>query len=274
MASYIHPDNQSILWDALQESSMVARVFPAMDAQTEWFHDIIRTIYQRRMGGTPIALTVAQLEQCNRETIACMMQNLKERTAHDDHKYKLGVESHATRYTDNNTTRSGNIEALMAEQQRDLDRYVGEKRPPEIDFRVGVVDAPLDTADIESLLDDQKKQRMQIDTVPPPLAMTPHSVNTKSDIVAHEYPFPLAKEGSDLMQRIVSMEQHMLSIKQHIELSNHRIQFLEQMFGNNDADTSDETDHPLVREQLLDIREDPISDEDLDEDPDEDPAEV
>jgi hypothetical protein len=188
------------------------------------------------MGGTPIALTVAQLEQCNRETIACMMQNLKERTAHDDHKYKLGVESHATRYTDNNTTRSGNIEALMAEQQRDLDRYVGEKRPPEIDFRVGVVDAPLDTADIESLLDDQKKQRMQIDT---PL------IAVSNDYVLERPALATASSVQSIESRLASMEQHLASMKQDITSIDHRIQLLEQICRNNvviDIDDDDDDD--------------------------------
>ena len=190
MAQYILPENQRLLWDTLHESKLFARVFPQLYDQSAWFQQIVQGIYDQRMGGNPIPLSQAALEKYNRDTMMYMMQDLQQRQAHT-------VSQHTMIPAADLRKPRGDIEQRLAEHQRDLDHYLGEKRPTEIDFRmVDMVDTPLDTTDIEALLKQQKDQRMTIDNLsPPPLSPPPPPPILNSSMISTTSP-PLGSTTS------------------------------------------------------------------------------
>jgi len=180
MAQYIHPDNQSLLWDVLHASKLFVRVFPTANEQTAWFRDVMQTVYQQRIapsggnysaiGGQPVSLTPAMLETYNRETMAYMVQELQRRVQRPYERPHVNQGGSASLQipslnmipvADVRKPKS-DIEQRMAEHQRDFDHYLGEKRPTEIDFRMDQVDTPLDNTDIETLIKHQKEERMRL----------------------------------------------------------------------------------------------------------------
>jgi len=209
MALYIHPDNQTMLWDAIQVSELLPRVFPRPEDRAAWFRDGVRQIYQKRAGGKPVPLTPAQVAQLNRDTVGWLLGDLKTRAVrmaevhrHDENaRYKLGIDAVATRFQDTNpnpNTRTSfarsslitgdagdpntptptnpmymnlglnapanTVEARLAEQQRELDFYLGETRPAEIDFRASNADAPIEN--MEALVKQHLAERMAVAPLP------------------------------------------------------------------------------------------------------------
>jgi hypothetical protein len=190
MALYIHPDNQTMLWDAIQVSELLPRVFPRPEDRAAWFRDGVRQIYQKRAGGKPVPLTPAQVAQLNRDTVGWLLGDLKTRAVrtaevhrHDENaRYKLGIDAVATRFQDTNPNPNPNtptnpmymnlglnapantVEARLAEQQRELDFYLGETRPAEIDFRASNADAPIEN--MEALVKQHLAERMAIAPLP------------------------------------------------------------------------------------------------------------
>ena len=180
MAQYIHPDNQSLLWDVLHASKLFVRVFPTETEQMAWFRDVMQTVYQQRiapsggnysaMGGQPVSLTPAMLETYNRETMAYMVQELQHRVQkpyerpHENQGGSASLQIPSLNMIPVADVRKpkSDIEQRMAEHQRDFDHYLGEKRPTEIDFRMDQVDTPLDNTDIETLIKHQKEERMRL----------------------------------------------------------------------------------------------------------------
>jgi hypothetical protein len=178
MAQYIAPVNQSLLWDTLHNSNLFVRVFPQPLDQSNWFQEIIQGIYKQQLGGRPISLSQTVLEKYNRDTILYMLQDLQKRSrapvhtqgsarapVHTQGSARAPVHTGPIPVADLRKPPSG-IELRLAEHQRDLDHYLGEKRPTEIDFRMDMVDTPLDTTDIEALLKQQKEQRATMEGIP------------------------------------------------------------------------------------------------------------
>ena len=184
MAQYIHQANQSLLWDTLHESKLFSHVFATTHEQSEWFQQIVQGIYEQHMGGRPIFLSNTVLEKYNRDTVLYMMRDLQQRVQ----RGPVPVQAHAPTgaFSNLDSAHAGlepiavadlrkprnDIELRLAEHQRDLDHYLGEKRPTEIDFRMDTIDTPLDTTDIEVLLKQQKEQRMTMTDDPPTLRLT------------------------------------------------------------------------------------------------------
>ena len=212
MAQYILPGNQRLLWTTLHESTLFARVFPQLHDQSTWFQQIVQGIYEQHIGGRPISLSQAALEEYNRYTMMYMMQELRRQSTsvpavqqHTTSREEIAA-APMSPFGGGNTLASiaitdlrkppNGIELRLAEHQRDLDHYLGEKRPTEIDFRMDTTDTPLDTTDIEALLKQQKEQRMTIDNLsPPPLSPPPPPIlnstmisNTISSMEAYTSP--------------------------------------------------------------------------------------
>ena len=247
MAQYILPENQRLLWDTLHESKLFARVFPQLYDQSAWFQQIVQGIYDQRMGGNPIPLSQAALEKYNRDTMMYMMKDLQQRQAHT-------VSQHTMIPAADLRKPRGDIEQRLAEHQRDLDHYLGEKRPTEIDFRmVDMVDTPLDTTDIEALLKQQKEQRMTIDNLsPPPLSPPPPPPILKSSMISNTSP-PLGstthiddlyKSMEDNRRNIIQIHNDHKDMKTKMDDLYKRLEQLERLSRIFDTD-SDSSSKPI-----------------------------
>jgi hypothetical protein len=71
MSLYIHPENQTLLWNTLQKNPKFQNL---TINKGEWFSSIIRTFYEKIQYLPP--LTTQDLMQINRQTISYMMEEI------------------------------------------------------------------------------------------------------------------------------------------------------------------------------------------------------
>jgi hypothetical protein len=77
MSLYVVPENQELLWNVISKNAYIQDFFAPYNPEkkNEWFKAIIRTFYERYKLQK---LTVADLNTVNKETIAYMIQNVRE----------------------------------------------------------------------------------------------------------------------------------------------------------------------------------------------------
>lgn len=77
MSLYVVPENQELLWNVISKNAYIQDFFAPYNPEkkNEWFKTIIRTFYERYKLQK---LTVADLNLVNKETIAYMIQNVRE----------------------------------------------------------------------------------------------------------------------------------------------------------------------------------------------------
>lgn len=77
MSLYVVPENQELLWNVISKNAYIQDFFAPYNPEkkNEWFKAIIRTFYERYKLQK---LTVADLNVVNKETIAYMIQNVRE----------------------------------------------------------------------------------------------------------------------------------------------------------------------------------------------------
>ena len=77
MSLYVVPENQELLWNVISKNAYIQDFFAPYNPEkkNEWFKTIIRTFYERYKMQK---LTVADLNYVNKETIAYMIQNVRE----------------------------------------------------------------------------------------------------------------------------------------------------------------------------------------------------
>jgi hypothetical protein len=77
MSLYVVPENQELLWNVISKNAYIQDFFAPYNPEkkNEWFKAIIRTFYERYKLQK---LTVADLNNVNKETITYMIQNVRE----------------------------------------------------------------------------------------------------------------------------------------------------------------------------------------------------
>jgi hypothetical protein len=77
MSLYVVPENQELLWNVISKNAYIQDFFAPYNPEkkNEWFKSIIRTFYERYKLQK---LSVADLNNVNKETITYMIQNVRE----------------------------------------------------------------------------------------------------------------------------------------------------------------------------------------------------
>jgi hypothetical protein len=76
MALYVHPENQEILWNIMNQNPYLNSLlsYQSSEQKQEWFKNIIQTFYQQNSHKT---LDKAQLNQLNKDTLTYMINYAK-----------------------------------------------------------------------------------------------------------------------------------------------------------------------------------------------------
>ena len=76
MSLYVVPENQELLWNVINKNLYIQQYFASArpDKQHEWFRSIIRSFYDKNRDKN---ITVSELDQMNRDTIAHMIQDIR-----------------------------------------------------------------------------------------------------------------------------------------------------------------------------------------------------
>lgn len=141
MASlYIHPENQTLLWNIIQKSTAFTNLGPN---QRSWFKNIIQMFYDR-----PHEANVT-VQQLNRATITYMVDALKP-------KEPGSPKNEPMAYLEP-SNRAVAVTSAFDQRQKQYETMLQKPAAPQIDFREKIEDEAI--SNMDELIEQHKKQR-------------------------------------------------------------------------------------------------------------------
>ena len=194
MSLFVHPDNQSILWESLHQRSEIQHI-PTHERST-WFKYHIQSVYEKiPRNRFEHPLTTAQLNELNKYAFETMLQDLvrEQKAAHPSpsppfapsqergfFERPLEHRNVSPRFSPGNLSdptfhsgpsldmREGNdIESRFLQKQQEMDSMLNVQPPKQIDFTMTELDGPI--SNMDELLQKQMKEReYDLASFPPP----------------------------------------------------------------------------------------------------------
>ena len=178
MALYIHPENQRVLWTAIQRHVRFVGSFPNEQQAQTWFRGIIKTVYDT----LPLQqrLTSMELNELDQKTINYMIHDLESRqkpvtattpifmpTIPSIGNPPGSVSPRASGYQTKSDV-TGGIQDRFAEKQRELESFQRMQTPTEIDFKMVEMDEPI--TNMDELIQQHMRDREEASRLIPPPA--------------------------------------------------------------------------------------------------------
>jgi len=213
--SYIHPENQQLLWSIVNSHSILTETFAKYTPvqKEEWFKSVIELFY-KKIGDIP--LTKTQLHQHNKETLAYMIQ-LCHRTQYavqqEQQRALLSSPPVASRTaTVSQPNRDELYTRQFQEREREYKSMLETKAPEPVDFREKEDDTAI--TNMEELI---RRHQAELQSFrPPPLAEQkvdpPIAAEPVSSLPAPEWQSHI----SVLTQQINLLKSEIEDIKQSI----------------------------------------------------------
>ena len=226
---YIDHTNQTILWNTIKNIDLVNEVFGgslnAENMKVSWFKSIIESVYES-IPKTAAYIPVL-LNEKNKETISCMVENLKTMKNTKMNKNTqaiqppiqtqiIGKHAPSSIYSRNGSNRSDAFLANFSERQKEYDNMIKKSAPPNEDvFENKIEDTAI--SNMDELIKQHMKQRedelsMYALPVPPatPSVLIDKPTSSSSGEVCGEKKITWA---NDVLQAITELKTEMAEIK-------------------------------------------------------------
>lgn len=164
MASYVHPDNQQLLWNVLQKTPLVQQFFSNYDVtyKEKWFKSVIQMFYEKNKHMT---MDIHMLNQLNRETLSYMLSSIQDRAqpqVQPQPQYKIAsvplpTQPEIISRENTHNARQEILNSQLAQRQKEYDSMMQRPSQSEIDFREKELDAAI--PNMEELVQHHIKQR-------------------------------------------------------------------------------------------------------------------
>lgn len=162
MSHFVKPDNQTLLWNVIQQSPLFQRLIPS--ERSKWFKNIIQYIYQNDSDLLKIH-TSEDLLTFNKKTIQIMLSDLANNKASNDNIMPLTPDStHPTiipSTTISTTILKKDISesnlSLFDQKNKEFNDIFKNNIPANIDFSIKETDEPIN--DIDRLVKEHLKER-------------------------------------------------------------------------------------------------------------------
>jgi hypothetical protein len=158
MTLYVHPENQQLLWNVIQQTTAVQQFFSRYDAayQEKWFKSVIQMFYEKNKH---LPLDIPALHVLNRETLSYMISSIQERTRAPSlpNNVLLPAQPEVISRENTHQIRQEVLNSQFTQRQKEYESMVQRPVKSEIDFR----EKELDTAipNMEELVQHHMKQR-------------------------------------------------------------------------------------------------------------------
>ena len=178
MASYVHPDNQQLLWNVLQKTPLVQQFFSNYDVafKEKWFKSVIQMFYEKNKH---MPMDIQMLNQLNRETLSYMLSSIQDRaqpqTNHAPTTAVVPTQPEIISRENTHNARQEILNSQLAQRQKEYDSMMQRPTQSEIDFREKELDAAI--PNMEELVQHHIKQREEElrQYQPPVLAQAPEN---------------------------------------------------------------------------------------------------
>ena len=156
MSYFIKPDNQTLLWNIIQQSPLFQRLIPS--ERSKWFKNIIQYIYQNDSELLKI-YTSEDLLSFNKKTIQIMLSDLANNKVLNDniipHQDPIPPLIIPTSILKKDISES-NL-SLFDQKNKEFNDIFKNNIPPNIDFSIKETDEPIN--DIDRLVKEHLKER-------------------------------------------------------------------------------------------------------------------
>jgi hypothetical protein len=181
MSSYVHPENQQLLWNILQNTELVTQFFSKYEPihKERWFKSVIQMFYEKNKHNH---IDLQELNRLNRETLSYMMSSIRERVTEPP---SLPVPAPApnpapslsqppsTAFSRENIQhyRQEAFQSQFQERQKEYESLLEKKSPTEIDFREKEKDTAITNMDdlIKTHIQQREEElkKLQMNVQPP-----------------------------------------------------------------------------------------------------------
>lgn len=153
MSLFIHPQNQSLLWNIISNMDITKTIFLEGSTQKSiWFKNIIEEFYIKHYGRN---LSLDELRELNRQAIAHMMENLK--TMYKSSPRQRLVHAQVEPQTIYSRSAPQEYNEQFDRRQKEYETMVKKPLPPEVNFSENIKDEPI--SNMEELIRQQQQMR-------------------------------------------------------------------------------------------------------------------
>ena len=173
MNLYINPDNQKLLWNIISNNQYITNFFYMLSPadKESWFKSIIEKIY---FDNQHKILTYEGLKELNKQTLAYMLQNIKDRNKpHIQQPAPIQPDIQQSTYNQINTppvikeNKSDIFQEQYDQRQQTYQNMVKTEVPKDIDFSTKVEDGAIQNMD-ELIKKQQEERQLDIQQFKPP----------------------------------------------------------------------------------------------------------
>ena len=242
MSLYVVPENQEMLWNVINKNLFIQQYFTKFppDVQHSWFQSIIRHFYEKNKSGN---ITVNDLHNINRETVAYMIENVRQRSL------SMPAASTPTMLAPTISTpphHPDNKQDVYAQEfqqrQQEYKQMIEKKQPEGIDFREKTADTAI--SNMSELIQQHSQQResdIKMYSPPPPTPASKSSPDSVSNITLTVDPKPAPAHGpttydlstyiEPLTKQITELSGEVQSQKQYITQLNETIRAMQDQIA-------------------------------------------
>jgi hypothetical protein len=247
MALYVHPENQEILWNIMNQNPYLNSLlsYQSSEQKQEWFKNIIQTFYQQNSHKT---LDKAQLNQLNKDTLTYMINYAKAvpapstmESSYLNQRNQRTVETFQTKIAtppivpDN---RADTFNQQFTARQKEYETMLDKKPPAEPDFKEPLGDGVISNMDelIKRHMEERDAQLQQYAPKPPSVPTVQESPATPIQQVST----PIQQVSIPIQQLVTTpvstenivlkeenpLEEHVLQLSDKINVLVNEIQVL------------------------------------------------
>lgn len=154
MNLYIHPDNQTLLWNTINKSIDFINHHATFSEKEVWFQSIIKQFYINNINNS----NNKSLFDLNRETIKFMVDQLKNQTNSNQTTTQISdINDVNTKIIENPDNKKHQQQQSFIELQQEYEKMLSKNAPKSIDFTEKIEDEPI--TNMDELLEIYKKER-------------------------------------------------------------------------------------------------------------------
>uniref|UniRef100_A0A6C0D3Z1 Uncharacterized protein n=1 Tax=viral metagenome TaxID=1070528 RepID=A0A6C0D3Z1_9ZZZZ len=223
MALYVHPENQELLWNIMNQNQYLNTMlsYQSIEQKQEWFKNIIQLFYQQNSHKT---LDKTQLNQLNKDTLSYMMNYAKAvpppnniESSYLSQKNQRTVDTFQNKIStppiipDN---RADIFNQQFNARQKEYETMLDKKPPAEPDFKEPVNDSAISNMDelIKKHMEERDAELRKY-SPPPPLptiqteqAVSPPTTEKKTENIILEQETPVLELSEKITILLNEME--------------------------------------------------------------------
>ena len=181
MSLFIHPDNQTLLWQMLHRSPLISQVFPpgspSIGRKDDWFKRVISAVH----ASLPLHISKDDLYTINKETLRSMLNELKQKVEPSTSTTSSQQKNMEPVYS-RNGLKQETYNDNFSSRQKEYETMFAKPVAPDVNFSDNIKDEVITGEAMEDLIERHRKEReLEVKMFAPPISpFLPDAQNTQN----------------------------------------------------------------------------------------------